>query len=117
MAPAQVSAQIFNAKNERVGRRFSGNVTPGQEKITLSAKLDGVKLWNAETPNPLPGAIPRLARGPGRRCTRRRAVGSGPLKCGRGRAVFERAESHIEGGGPPQFLARIGPHAEQGCCY
>ena len=50
-APAQVSGQVFDAQGQPVGQPFSADLAPGQDKATLRAKLDGVKLWTAETPN------------------------------------------------------------------
>ncbi len=50
-APARMTAQILDAKGRPVGAAFSAGVAAGQLAVQMASRVNGAKLWNAETPN------------------------------------------------------------------
>ncbi|MEO9474373.1 MAG: glycoside hydrolase family 2 TIM barrel-domain containing protein [Cyclobacteriaceae bacterium] len=49
--PAEVIAQVYTLDDKPVGKAFSVALTKGENKVNLSAQLDGVAPWNPEEPN------------------------------------------------------------------
>jgi Glycosyl hydrolases family 2, TIM barrel domain/Glycosyl hydrolases family 2, sugar binding domain/Beta galactosidase small chain/Beta-galactosidase, domain 4/Glycosyl hydrolases family 2 len=49
--PARVEGQIETLDGAPVGKPFAAGVPAGATEATLHTRLDGVKLWTAETPN------------------------------------------------------------------
>ncbi|WP_329236401.1 NEW3 domain-containing protein [Actinoallomurus sp. NBC_01490] len=44
-------AQVKSMDGKKVGRAFSADLRAGADKATLSTRVDGPRLWTAETPN------------------------------------------------------------------
>src|SRR5690606_9008076 len=48
---AEVRAQVIDAADRAVGAPFTVSVPAGQTKAQLSAQLDNIRTWTAETPH------------------------------------------------------------------